>query len=42
MGLHRLVETGAVAPGDHVLLFGVGSGFTWTTAVVQITGAEAR
>ncbi len=42
VGLHRLIETGAVALGDHVLLFGAGSGFTWTTAVVRITGAEAR
>ncbi|WP_026423391.1 ketoacyl-ACP synthase III family protein [Actinokineospora inagensis] len=35
-GLGHLVESGAVNPGDHCVLLGVGAGFTWTGAVVQI------
>lgn len=46
-GLTYLVESAQVAPGDLVLLVGVGIGYCWTTAVVQIdsvpdwTGPEA-
>ncbi|GAA3343086.1 hypothetical protein GCM10020358_40430 [Amorphoplanes nipponensis] len=35
-GLEHLVTTRAVEPGDHVLLFGGGAGYTCTTAVVEI------
>ncbi|MFC4512776.1 ketoacyl-ACP synthase III family protein [Streptomyces ehimensis] len=35
-GLARLVETKEVAPGELVLLVGVGAGFTWSAAVVEI------
>ncbi|WP_251094255.1 ketoacyl-ACP synthase III family protein [Streptomyces sp. Caat 7-52] len=34
--LGRLVDTGAVGPGDRCLLLGVGAGFTWSGAVVEI------
>ncbi|MEU4745954.1 ketoacyl-ACP synthase III family protein, partial [Actinosynnema sp. NPDC023658] len=37
VGLHHLVTTGAVRPGDTVLLVGGGSGFACTLAVVQVT-----
>ncbi|AHH98873.1 ketoacyl-ACP synthase III family protein [Kutzneria albida] len=37
VGLHHLVTTGAVRPGDTVLLVGGGSGFTCTLAVVEVT-----
>jgi len=36
-GLTHLVETGSVAPGDRVLLVGIGAGFAWTCAAVEIT-----
>jgi len=36
VGLDHLRAHGLVAPGDLVLLVGVGAGFTWTTAVVRI------
>jgi 3-oxoacyl-[acyl-carrier-protein] synthase-3 len=35
-GLEHLVTTRAVLPGDHVLLFGGGAGYTCTTAIVEI------
>ncbi|GHE70930.1 3-oxoacyl-[acyl-carrier-protein] synthase 3 protein 5 [Streptomyces longispororuber] len=35
-GLAELTETGAVVPGDRVLLFGGGAGYTCTAAVVEI------
>ncbi|QFZ20851.1 ketoacyl-ACP synthase III family protein [Saccharothrix syringae] len=38
VGLHHLVTTGAVRPGDAVLLVGGGSGFACTLAVVEVTG----
>ena len=38
VGLHHLVTTGAVGPGDTVLLVGGGSGFACTLAVVEVTG----
>ncbi|MEE1756449.1 ketoacyl-ACP synthase III family protein [Streptomyces sp. SP18CS02] len=41
IGLDHLLATGAVAPGDRVLQVGVGLGFTWTTAVVEITDLAA-
>ncbi|WP_433338434.1 ketoacyl-ACP synthase III family protein [Spirillospora sp. CA-294931] len=36
-GLAHLAETGALTPGDHVLLVGIGAGFSWTCAVLEIT-----
>ncbi|MFC6879217.1 MULTISPECIES: ketoacyl-ACP synthase III family protein [Actinomadura] len=36
-GLAHLVESGRVAPGDRVLLLGIGAGFAWTCAAVEIT-----
>jgi 3-oxoacyl-[acyl-carrier-protein] synthase III len=35
-GLAHLVETGRVAPGDRVMLFGGGAGYTCTVAVLEI------
>jgi 3-oxoacyl-[acyl-carrier-protein] synthase-3 len=35
-GLTYLVESGRLRPGDQVLLVGVGIGYCWTSAVVQI------
>lgn len=35
-GLAFLVESGELKPGDLVLLVGVGIGYCWTTAVVEI------
>ncbi|MFB7908747.1 ketoacyl-ACP synthase III family protein [Kitasatospora sp. NPDC056076] len=35
-GLARLVEDRQVGPGDLVLLLGVGAGFTWSAAVVEV------
>ncbi|MEV7780090.1 ketoacyl-ACP synthase III family protein [Kitasatospora sp. NPDC088351] len=35
-GLAHLAETGQLRPGDHVLLVGVGIGFSWTSVVVRI------
>ncbi|RBM06236.1 ketoacyl-ACP synthase III family protein [Streptomyces sp. PT12] len=35
-GLTYLLESGALRPGDQVLLVGVGIGFSWTTAVVTV------
>ncbi|WP_432840356.1 ketoacyl-ACP synthase III family protein [Dactylosporangium sp. CA-092794] len=35
-GLAHVVETGEVAAGDRILLFGGGAGFTCTAAVVEI------
>jgi 3-oxoacyl-[acyl-carrier-protein] synthase-3 len=37
--LAHLLGTGAVRPGDRILLNGAGSGFTFTSAVVEITAA---
>ncbi|MEU6285551.1 MULTISPECIES: ketoacyl-ACP synthase III family protein [unclassified Streptomyces] len=36
-GLAHLIDTRAVAPGDHVMLFGGGAGYTCTAAVLEIT-----
>ena len=35
-GLAELVETGAAGPGDRVMLVGIGAGFSWTCAVVEV------
>ncbi|MEU8303388.1 ketoacyl-ACP synthase III family protein [Actinomadura sp. NPDC048955] len=35
-GLTHLVETGQAGPGDRVLLVGIGAGFAWTCAAVEI------
>jgi 3-oxoacyl-[acyl-carrier-protein] synthase III len=35
-GLAYLAESGRLAPGDQILLVGVGIGYCWTTAVVAI------
>lgn len=35
-GLDHLVGSGAAAPGDRCLLVGVGAGFSWSCAVVEI------
>jgi hypothetical protein len=35
-GLARLIELCEVRPGDPVLLLGVGAGFTWSGAMVEI------
>jgi 3-oxoacyl-[acyl-carrier-protein] synthase-3 len=34
--LAHLVDSGTARPGDRCLLMGVGAGFTWSTAVVEI------
>jgi 3-oxoacyl-[acyl-carrier-protein] synthase III len=36
LGLHHLVETGAARPGERVMLVGIGAGFSWSCAVVEI------
>jgi 3-oxoacyl-[acyl-carrier-protein] synthase III len=38
IGLHNLCRSGRVAPGERVLLVGIGAGFTWTCAVAEVTG----
>ncbi|MFJ5528948.1 ketoacyl-ACP synthase III family protein [Streptomyces sp. NPDC093261] len=35
-GLEHLLCTGALSPGDHVMLYGGGAGYTITTAVLEI------
>ncbi|MEV3923173.1 ketoacyl-ACP synthase III family protein [Actinomadura coerulea] len=40
-GLTHLVESGLVGPGDRVLLVGIGAGFAWTCAAVEITRRPA-
>jgi 3-oxoacyl-[acyl-carrier-protein] synthase III len=35
-GLAELVESGAVGPGERVMLVGIGAGFSWTCAVVEV------
>jgi 3-oxoacyl-[acyl-carrier-protein] synthase III len=34
--LNHLAETGALTPGDRVMMISVGGGFNWTCAVVEI------
>jgi 3-oxoacyl-[acyl-carrier-protein] synthase-3 len=36
VGLEHLCETGDLAPGDKVLLFGGGAGYTCTAAVIEV------
>ncbi|GAA4638918.1 hypothetical protein GCM10023196_098490 [Actinoallomurus vinaceus] len=36
-GLAHLAESGQVKPGDLVLLVGIGAGFAWTCAALEIT-----
>ncbi|MDN3356280.1 ketoacyl-ACP synthase III family protein [Actinomadura sp. DC4] len=36
-GLAELVESGVVGPGERVMLVGIGAGFSWTCAVVEVT-----
>ncbi|WP_369360004.1 ketoacyl-ACP synthase III family protein [Streptomyces sp. cg2] len=38
-GLNHLAETGALAPGDRVVLAGSGIGFSWACAVLEIVEA---
>jgi len=40
-GLDHLVNTGAVGPGDLCVLIGIGSGFAWSCAVVEMLTAPA-
>jgi 3-oxoacyl-[acyl-carrier-protein] synthase-3 len=40
-GLNHLAETGRLRPGQSVLLFGVGGGFSWTCAVLRILSRPA-
>jgi 3-oxoacyl-[acyl-carrier-protein] synthase-3 len=35
-GLAWLLETGALRPGDRVLLVGAGAGFTWTLMLLEM------
>ena len=35
-GLHHLLRTGRARPGDAGLLLGVGAGFSWGAAVVEV------
>lgn len=37
IGLYNLHSTGRAAPGERVLLVGIGAGFSWTCAVAEIT-----
>jgi 3-oxoacyl-[acyl-carrier-protein] synthase-3 len=38
IGLRSVIDSGRAAPGDRVLLVGIGAGFSWTGAVVQLAG----
>lgn len=40
-GLDHLVTSGELAPGDRCLLFGVGAGFSWSCAVVEMLDAPS-
>ncbi|WP_262391696.1 ketoacyl-ACP synthase III family protein [Nocardiopsis sp. CNR-923] len=35
-GLHHLVASGGLLPGERCVLVGVGAGFTWSVAVVEL------
>ena len=37
IGLYNLHRTGRAAPGERVLLVGIGAGFSWTCAVAEFT-----
>ncbi|WIV60614.1 3-oxoacyl-[acyl-carrier-protein] synthase III C-terminal domain-containing protein [Amycolatopsis nalaikhensis] len=36
VGLAHLLTRGAVVPGEHVALLGIGIGMTWTAAILHI------
>jgi 3-oxoacyl-[acyl-carrier-protein] synthase-3 len=36
IGLTHLITRGAVVPGDHVALLGIGIGMTWTAALLRV------
>jgi 3-oxoacyl-[acyl-carrier-protein] synthase-3 len=40
-GLAHLAESGRLSAGQRVVVFGVGAGFTWSTAVLTITDVPA-
>ncbi|WP_116214574.1 ketoacyl-ACP synthase III family protein [Streptomyces olivoreticuli] len=40
-GLDHLADSGALRPGQHVLLIGLGAGYTWSCAVLEITSDPA-
>jgi 3-oxoacyl-[acyl-carrier-protein] synthase-3 len=42
IGLGNVAYSGRVAPGDRVLLVGVGAGFSWTCAVVEFIAAPSN
>jgi 3-oxoacyl-[acyl-carrier-protein] synthase-3 len=42
IGLTHLLARGAVVPGDHVALLGIGIGMTWTVAILRIDTAPPR
>ena len=41
LGLDHLMESGRLAAGQRVLLVGAGMGFTWTAAVLEMSGPAA-
>ncbi|WP_167484392.1 ketoacyl-ACP synthase III family protein [Nocardia terpenica] len=41
LGLDYLACTGALDPGQHVLAFGIGTGFCWSSAVIEIIDTPA-
>jgi 3-oxoacyl-[acyl-carrier-protein] synthase III len=40
-GLAALVESGAAGPGERVMLIGIGAGFSWTCALVEVVERPA-
>jgi 3-oxoacyl-[acyl-carrier-protein] synthase III len=40
IGLRHIADSAQAAPGDRVLLVGIGAGFSWTGAVVEFVGQE--
>jgi 3-oxoacyl-[acyl-carrier-protein] synthase-3 len=41
IGLGNVADSGRVAPGDRVLLVGIGAGFNWTCAVIEFISEPA-
>lgn len=41
IGLDNVARSGRVAPGDRVLLVGIGAGFSWTCAVIEFITAPS-
>jgi 3-oxoacyl-[acyl-carrier-protein] synthase-3 len=41
-GLAHLIESGQAGPGHRVMLIGIGAGFSWTCAVVELTAGPDR